>query len=160
VFPITLPPLRERLEDIPLLVEHFVQKHSDLAGGSVKEIAPPVLNALLNYGWRGNIRELENLIKRAIISTPGNVITVIPLPEDQSVNTLRTAPPVESPESVAPYKEYLGAVLRDAEERYLLRMLRTHKGNINQIARMMDIDRKTVYRKMAEYGIEPEKYRD
>jgi DNA-binding NtrC family response regulator len=160
VFPITLPPLRERLEDIPLLVEHFVHKHSDLAGGNVKEIAPPVLSALLNYGWRGNIRELENLIKRAIISTPGNVITVIPLPEDQSANILRTATPIESPESLAPYKEYLGAVLRDAEEKYLLRMLRTHKGNINQIARMMDIDRKTVYRKMAEYGIEPEKYRD
>jgi transcriptional regulator with PAS, ATPase and Fis domain len=160
VFPITLPPLRERLEDIPLLVEHFVHRHSDLAGGNVKEIAPPVLSALLNYGWRGNIRELENLIKRAIISTPGNVITVIPLPEVQSANILRTATPIESPESLAPYKEYLGAVLRDAEEKYLLRMLRTHKGNINQIARMMDIDRKTVYRKMAEYEIEPEKYRD
>ena len=137
-----------------------MQKHSDLAGGNVKEIAPQVLSALLNHVWRGNIRELENLVKRAIISTPGNIITAIPLPEDRPVNALRTASPIESTESPAPYKEYLGAVLRDAEEKYLLRMLRTHKGNINQIARTMDIDRKTVYRKMAEYGIEPEKYRD
>jgi transcriptional regulator of acetoin/glycerol metabolism len=60
----------------------------------------------------------------------------------------------------APYKEYLGAVLRDAEEKYLIRMLQSHKGNIIQIARLMEIDRKTVYRKMAEYGIEPERFRD
>jgi transcriptional regulator with PAS, ATPase and Fis domain len=160
VFPITLPPLRERVEDIPLLVEYFVQKHSDLAGGNVKEIAPPVLSALLNHVWRGNIRELENLVKRAIISTPGDIITAIPLPEDRSVNALRTALPIESTESPAPYKEYLGAVLRDAEEKYLVRILRTHKGNINHIARLMEVDRKTVYRKMAEYGIAPEKYRD
>jgi DNA-binding NtrC family response regulator len=141
-------------------VEYFVQKHSDLAGGNVKEIAPPVLSALLNHVWRGNIRELENLVKRAIISTPGDIITAIPLPEDRSVNALRTALPIESTESPAPYKEYLGAVLRDAEEKYLVRILRTHKGNINHIARLMEVDRKTVYRKMAEYGIAPEKYRD
>ena len=59
----------------------------------------------------------------------------------------------------APYKEYLGAVLRNAEERYLVRMLRLHRGNINQIARLMEVDRKTVYRKMEEYGIAAEEFR-
>jgi transcriptional regulator with PAS, ATPase and Fis domain len=160
VFPITLPPLRDRLEDIPELVDHFVVKHADLSGGKVKLIDPTLLPTLMQYSWRGNIRELENIIKRAIISTPGDVITAVAIPGETPGDVQRVQPQVESPSSPVPYKEYLGAVLRDAEEKYLVRILRTHKGNINQIARLMEVDRKTVYRKMAEYGIEPERYRD
>jgi two-component system response regulator AtoC len=160
VFPITLPPLRERLEDIPLLVEHFLQKHAGLCGGRVKEMAPGLLAMLMNYGWRGNIRELENLIKRAIISSPGDTITTVALPEAVAGNAREVPAPGEAGDVSVSYKEYLGAVLRDAEEKFLVRMLRAQKGNINQIARLMEVDRKTVYRKMAEYGIEPEHYRD
>ncbi|MBP1691939.1 MAG: Bacterial regulatory protein, Fis family, partial [Bacteroidetes bacterium] len=66
----------------------------------------------------------------------------------------------DAPEWHTPYKEYLRAVLRNAEERYLLRMLRRHKGNINQIARLMDVDRKTVYRKLSDLGLDLEKFRE
>lgn len=59
-----------------------------------------------------------------------------------------------------PYKDYIGAIVRDAEEKYLVRMLRLYKGNINQIAKLMEIDRKTVYRKMAEYSINPSAFRE
>ena len=64
VFPIKLPPLRERLEDIPLLAEHFLEKYSSLSSSRVKAIAPGVINDMMGYSWRGNIREMENLIER------------------------------------------------------------------------------------------------
>ncbi len=162
VFPITLPPLRERLEDVPLLVEAFLQKHGGLAGGRVRAATPEVLSAMMQYPWRGNIRELENIVKRAIITCTGDTIVSVDLPgvqarEDEPGAGGSTA---ASGEWMAPYKEYLSAVLRNAEERYLVRMLRLHRGNINQIARLMDVDRKTVYRKMAELGIAPDAYRE
>jgi DNA-binding NtrC family response regulator len=111
---------------------------------------------MMNYPWRGNVRELENLIKRALVKTEGDTIERIELQEDAPA-TNEEPPPAPSPQM--PYKEYLSAVLRTAEERYLLRMLRDQKGNINQIARLMDVDRKTVYRKLADYGIDPAPYR-
>ena len=160
VFPISLPPLRERLEDIPLLVDHFLSKHADLSGGRVRDVAPPVLADMMNYSWRGNIRELENLVKRAIITSPGETITSIDLPlAGHKGSDAKVDAPV--PQDInTPYREYLSAVTRDAEEKYLVRMLKSHKGNINLIARLMDVDRKTVYRKLAEYSLDPAKFRD
>jgi transcriptional regulator with PAS, ATPase and Fis domain len=160
VFPITLPPLRERLEDVPLLVEAFLQKHGNLAGGRVRYVAPEVISAMMQHPWKGNIRELENLVKRAIIKSPGETIMSVDLPGVQGREEEAGLAAGVAGEWTAPYKEYLGAVLRNAEERYLVRMLRLHRGNINQIARLMEVDRKTVYRKMADLGIVPDKYRD
>lgn len=160
VFPITLPPLRERLEDIPLLVEFFLQKHASLAGGRALQVGPQVLVNMMQHVWRGNVRELENLIKRAMIKSAGDTILEVDLPRMEHGETVVKDIPPEGAEWRAPYKEYLSAVLRNAEEGYLIRMMRQHKGNINQIARLMEVDRKTVYRKLADLGIEPEKYRD
>jgi DNA-binding NtrC family response regulator len=159
VFPIKLPPLRERLEDVPLLAEHFLHRHANLAGGRVKYIAHGVINDMMNYSWRGNIRELENLLKRAIIKASGDTLTGIELPLSAPQATPH---PVETAPSVGfntPFKEYLSTIIRDAEEKYITRMLRLYKGNINQIAKQMGVDRKTVYRKMADYSIQPTNYR-
>ncbi len=84
VFPIKLPPLRDRMEDIPLLTEHFLQRYSSLSGSRVMAIAPGVISDMMGYSWRGNIRELENLIKRAIIKASGDTITSIELPGNRS----------------------------------------------------------------------------
>ncbi len=159
VFPILLPPLRERLDDIPLLAEHFLRKHQSLARQPVTGFAPPVIHAMMNYAWKGNIREMENLIKRAMIKTEGPTITTIELPG---------MPPTESPErevmeppssTLIPYKAYIDQVLRDAEQQYLLRVLRESKGTLNQVARILDIDRKTVYRKIEEYQIDVSQFK-
>jgi formate hydrogenlyase transcriptional activator len=72
VFPITCPPLRKRKEDIPLLVKHFCQKHETKIGKKITQVSPAVLDALMAYDWPGNIRELENIIERALILSPGN----------------------------------------------------------------------------------------
>jgi DNA-binding NtrC family response regulator len=161
VFPITLPPLRERLEDVPILAEHFLQRHAGLSNGRVKYMAPSVLTDLMNYTWRGNIRELENLMKRAIIKTTGDTITNMEIPTTIEVNPSPViSDNLQTVNLTTPFKDYLSTILRDAEEKYLVRMLRLYKGNINQIAKLMDIDRKTVYRKMAEYSIDPASFRE
>lgn len=157
VFPIRLPPLRERLEDIPLLVEHFLQRHADLSGGRVKFISPGVISDMMNYAWRGNIRELENLMKRAIIKTSGDTMTSIELPGSELRTNRNSAEP--APNLNTPFKDYLSTITRDAEEKYLLRMLRLYKGNINHIAKLMEVDRKTIYRKMSEYSLDPSSFR-
>jgi len=74
VFPISCPPLRKRKEDIPLLVKHFCQKHETKIGKKISKVEPDVLDALMNYDWPGNIRELENIIERALILTRGNTL--------------------------------------------------------------------------------------
>jgi len=159
VFPIHLPTLRERLEDIPLLAEHFVNRYADLAAGRVKFISPTAITDMMNYNWRGNIRELENLIKRALIKTTGDTIMKIELPANDTLPTV-TKEAAADVDLNTPYKDYINAIVRDAEEKYLVRMLRLYKGNINQIAKLMDIDRKTVYRKMSEYSIDPTTFRE
>jgi DNA-binding NtrC family response regulator len=161
IFPITLPPLRERIEDVPILAEHFLQRHGNLSNERVKYLAPGVVSDLMNYAWRGNIRELENLIKRAIIKTSGDTITHMELPTANEVLPTPATPDVAQAVNLnTPFKDYLSTIMRDAEEKYLLRMLRFCKGNINQIAKLMDVDRKTVYRKMAEYSIDPASFRE
>jgi DNA-binding NtrC family response regulator len=160
VFPIVIPPLRERLDDLPGLVEHFVQKHSTLTQNRVTRISPAVYPSMMSYQWRGNIRELENLIKRAIIKTMGDTILSLELPTvEQAAH--QAAPAADGNlDNDVPFKDYLSTITRHAEETYLLKMLRIHKGNINQIAKLMDLDRKTIYRKMAEYSIDPASFRD
>ena len=161
VFPVTLPPLRDRLEDIPLLAEHFIQRHADLSNGRVKYISPGVISDMVHYTWRGNIRELENLIKRAIIKTSGDTITSMELPASAGAPSPPTTPDVvQSVNLNTPFKDYLSTIVHDAEEKYLLRMLRLYKGNIHHIAKLMEVDRKTVYRIMTEHSIDPSSFRE
>ncbi|HLF14633.1 MAG TPA: sigma-54 dependent transcriptional regulator [Bacteroidota bacterium] len=151
VFPVTLPPLRDRLDDIPLLAEHLLKKHRSLSRNELKGFSPSCIHDMMNYSWRGNIRELENLIKRAIITAEGGVITRLDLPGA----TGKERPGVESPLTTSiPYKTYVDQVLRDAERKYLMRMLEESHGNMNEVARKMDVDRKTIYRKISEFGID------
>jgi DNA-binding NtrC family response regulator len=160
VFPINLPPLRERMDDLPYLVEHFLSKHAGLAGNRLTKIAPGVLPSMMNYPWRGNIRELENLIKRAIIKTQGDTITVVELPAGDQPVTQSAALLDGSVQMNTSFREYISAITRHAEESYLLQMLRLYNGNVNQIAKLMDVDRKTIYRKMTEFEINPDSFRD
>ncbi|HLK30813.1 MAG TPA: sigma 54-interacting transcriptional regulator [Puia sp.] len=87
VFPITCPPLRERKEDIPLLVKHFLQKHESRVGKKISNVPTNVMDALSDYDWPGNIRELENLIERAMILSPGNSLEYGDWLPAQKINT-------------------------------------------------------------------------
>jgi formate hydrogenlyase transcriptional activator len=96
VFPITLPPLRARREDIPLLVWHFIQSRQHTLGRQVTEVPPPVMSALVAYHWPGNVRELQNVIDHALILSPGPALQV-----DEALGLTRMAdgPPPSPPSS-------------------------------------------------------------
>ncbi len=160
IFPITLPPLRERLEDIPLLAEHFMEKYNTSFGRQVKRISPSVISTMMNYTWKGNVRELENIIKRAIIQTDGDCINSIDIPAGDHRYENDATPDIETAiEHNIPFKEYMKSIAMDAEMKYLITALKSHKGNINKVAQMMNVDRKTIYRKLSEYAIDIEQFR-
>jgi len=141
VFPITLPPLRARSEDIPALVEHFVQRFSHEMGKRIETIPPEVMDVLKLYDWPGNIRELENFIKRAVIMSTGPVLRPLlgelkRLPSQPSLSAKRTLAEVE--------RDHITEVLR--ETRWVL-------GGGNGAAARLGLPRTTLVYRMRKLGI-------
>jgi DNA-binding NtrC family response regulator len=153
VFPIHLPPLRERLDDLPLLIDHLLKKHASLSQGRVKGISPALIPAMMAYEWKGNIRELENLIKRAIIKTGDDTITDIDIPEGKLRIAEADPNPGRVPDDI-PFKEYMQRTTRTAETKFLRKLLDRHQGNITLVAQVMGVDRKTIYRMVENCGID------
>jgi transcriptional regulator with PAS, ATPase and Fis domain len=137
VFAIDVPPLRERREDIPELVEHFVHKFGRAMGKPPKQLTADADQLLRSYDWPGNVRELENAIERAMVVGQGNRIR----PEDLPLHVER--------EAARPKERSLEALERD----HIERVLREESGNVSQAARVLGIDRGTLYNKMKKYGI-------
>jgi DNA-binding NtrC family response regulator len=151
VFPITLPPLRERAEDISLLAAHFLKKHSRDVGREVSRVSPDALEALSRYRWPGNVRELENVVHRAMLSADNEELKLSDLPPHVRSSILSLVPagielPVSgaSPDEVVPLKEL--------ERRAISRALRVALGNITKAAKMLGMGRATLYRKISESG--------
>ncbi len=140
VFPITLPPLRERREDIPALVEHFVEIYTHRMDKQIEHIPPETMSALVSYQWPGNIRELQNFIERSVILTSGNVLH----------------PPLASLKSAAEV-ESLGAItLEDAERDHIRKTLEQTRWVVagpNGAAARLGIKRSTLYFRMQKLGI-------
>lgn len=144
VFCINLPPLRERIEDIPLLTGHFISKYaSDKDAVSVR-CAPDAMRALLEYPWPGNIRELENAIERGMILCDSGVITVGCLP--QSFQSNASAPDLEN----LSIKKAEDAMERDLIRRALIKT----GGNRTQAAKILEISHRSLLYKLKEFGIE------
>jgi len=141
VVSIIVPLLRERKEDIPLLVQHFLTKYAAFHGKKVKGISPYVMDRLLGYKWPGNVRELENTIERAIVLSSGETI----LPED-------LAPPLSY--SFSGTESSLSS-LEEAEKKLILDTLQTTRGNQSKAAELLGIHRNTLRRKLKRYSIQP-----
>ncbi|HEY6508850.1 MAG TPA: sigma-54 dependent transcriptional regulator, partial [Vicinamibacterales bacterium] len=166
VIPIIVPPLRERKEDIPALVQHFAKRGSEEHNLKVKRFDGSALEALQRYRWRGNIRELRNTVERLLIMTPGDVVRAADLPPDlrgeSSVAVAATAGAgLAQPGSAGG----LGALLalatlrefKDASERaFLVQKLRDHDWNISKTAEVVDTPRSNLYKKLEQYGIKQE----
>jgi DNA-binding NtrC family response regulator len=140
VIPLHIPPLRERPEDIPALVEHFVARHSD---GARRTVSPEAMQQLMTCAWRGNARELENSIERALALSDAPELGAADLPLGAA------APPQEATPGAACSR---GAAerrlpLREVEERYIEEILRFTGGNKLRAARILGVDRKTLYRR-------------
>jgi transcriptional regulator with PAS, ATPase and Fis domain len=139
-FIITVPPLRERREDIPPLVHDFVRRAAARVNRDVQTVSPEAMTALMNYDWPGNVRELEHAIERAVIVARGASIRVRELPPEVAVKT-RDGSPTDSLDL-------------EAQERVLIeRALKRFRGNRQQAAEALKISPVTLWRKMKRYGL-------
>lgn len=138
--PFYLPPLSERKDDIPLLVEYFLKKFSIQHGTLEKKISKEALSKLLSYNWPGNVRELRHIIERAVILSKGEVIGV----DDIMLHTIETK---ETQENIVEIKS-----LTEIEKETIKKALKTYK-NKKKVAEVLGIDPSTLYRKMKKYGI-------
>ena len=145
VVPVRLPPLRERREDIPLLVDHFVQKHALRLGRPPLAPDAAAMRALLDHAWPGNIRELEHAIERGLLLARSDAITVPDLPPELSA-------PAAQAEQGGAEGRYRKA--RDAWERKFLEdLLREAGGNVAKAAELAGVHRSTLYEKLTRYGL-------
>jgi two-component system response regulator PilR (NtrC family) len=144
VVPIHLPPLRQRREDVPLLVEHFIQDFSKIYGVEPKCVTLEAMRRIVEYTWPGNIRELQNAIERAFALSSEPEITLRDLPPA----VLRLAEP-GTDTNVLPEP----LPLEDLEKRNILAALSRSAGNKNEAARILGIDRQRLYRKIEKYGL-------
>ncbi len=144
VIKIHLPPLRERKEDIPLLVEYFVERFCKENDTECKQIGPEVLDLLTEYSWPGNIRELTNCIESAVVRTRGNIIGLSSLPPNIQQATGRLDSKLVIP---------IGTTMEEIEREVILKTLNAVQGNKARAARILQLGTKTLYRKLANYGL-------
>jgi DNA-binding NtrC family response regulator len=180
VYPIYVPPLRERIEDVPALVTHFIARFAAEAGKRVLGISPPALDLLTGYAWPGNIRQLENAVYRAIVLTDGAFLETVDFPQivaqtggrELAARAIETAPLQESPihidnaqgrQRYAPeappaidrFVTPAGEVtaLAEIERAAIVFAIEHYGGRMSQVARALKIGRSTLYRKLHEYGL-------
>jgi len=139
---ITLPPLNERRDDVPLLTDHFLKKFSEKNNRTIS-ISPEALNLLMRNDWKGNVRELENVIERALISSENNKL----VPGDFKFLQV-------TENSDNPFTNMDSISLNDVEKMYIKKVLEENNWNKLKAAQVLGIDRKTLYKKIKEYNFE------
>ncbi len=161
VFPINLPPLRERLEDLPVLVQHFITKFARQMGASPSQASVDALAKLREYNWPGNVRELENIIERATILAKGQPLgaqhldfgrrasapSPVAATSTGPVPVIAAAPAVEDGKSLAER-------LLDSERKEIVSAVEKSRGNIASAARTLGINRSTLYYRLRKHGLE------
>ena len=180
VFPIYVPPLRERIEDVPALVAHFIARFAAEAGKRILGISPPALDLLIDYAWPGNIRQLENAIYRAIVLSDGAFLETADFPQivaqtngrDIAARAIQAAPlqaapvhiddapgrqrfPSDMPPRSDRFLDPAGEVtaLAEIERAAIVFAIAHYGGRMSRVARALKIGRSTLYRKLHEYGL-------
>jgi two-component system nitrogen regulation response regulator NtrX len=146
VIPFHVPPLRERLEDVPQLADHFLREFAAAYGRKPKEITPEAYEVLQDYTWPGNVRELRNLMERIVILNPQTRIDARHIPLQSSGGGKRNPANTDRFGSLQEVREA-------AEREYILRKLDENKGNVTRTADMLGLERSNLYRKMKALGI-------
>lgn len=158
VLPIVLPPLRERREDIPLLVNHLLKKHCEVLHRPLKRASAELMNCLVAAQWVGNIRELENVVIRGILFAPEDEIR----PEDAGLHATECT--AQAPDTAGvrrlPYREAKEEVMRRFHGEYIGRLLAATQGNVSQAARECGLERQALQQLMRRYAIRSELYRE
>jgi two-component system response regulator AtoC len=151
VINIHMPPLRERKEDIPALVEHFLAKHRYSASAQPASISEEALKRLMEYEWPGNVRELENVIERAVVLSRGQVITSRELPFGDHEGEHEGE---GEGDEVSAEKSFFKKSVSQFEKDLIMKALRDAGGNRSKAAEMLGIYRRLLYAKIKEYGLE------
>jgi two-component system response regulator PilR (NtrC family) len=150
VIPVYLPPLRARLDDIPLLAEHFLQKFSQKLGKSIRGITPEAVSLLMVQEWKGNVRELENVMERAVALATGDRITPQLLQEClQRPTSPREVLPTELPSEGVDLENLIG----NMEKNLLLKALQRSKGIKKEAARLLGLNFRSFRYRLEKYGI-------
>jgi DNA-binding NtrC family response regulator len=157
VFPVQLPPLRERKDDIPLLAAHLLDKHGKAMGRTLEGIAPEALRVLMGYPWPGNVRELENTIMRAVAVAAGPSITERDLPAE-----VRERQEGALPGGAAkhlPYRDALDLARDRFSREYLTALMRDFEGNVTRAAEHAGIERESLHRLLKRYSIRSDDFK-
>ena len=155
VFYLHLPPLRERKETIPNLIKLFVHKNNELLEKHISRISPAAESILANYGFPGNVRELENIIEHAVVMADNNEITEKDLPDFMLRNRLLLeGPPLAPEDACKPYRPSGIHTLKELEYTYIKQTLALLDNNYSDAAKKLGISRSTLWRKIKEYKIE------
>ncbi len=154
VLSIIIPPLRQRTDDIPVLIDQFIQIYNQSMGKSVTGLTPQALSLMINYNWPGNVRELENVIERALNLTQANLITEAELPQE----ILMKIQP-ETATAVLTNRYLPTEPGKSKEESRIIAVLAQEEGNITNASITLGIPKRTLYRKLQKYNIEVNEFR-
>ncbi|MFB3926783.1 MAG: sigma-54-dependent transcriptional regulator [Syntrophales bacterium] len=151
VIPLFIPPLRDRKEDIPALVERFLKEFSHKEGKEEKKISPEAMSIMMEHNWPGNVRELKNVIERLVILTASDLITADDIPPFIKANH-------KSEEDKEFFQEdSFRAAKMEWEKKYILKKLQEHNGNISRTADSIGLERSNLHKKIKTYGLELKK---
>jgi two-component system response regulator AtoC len=157
VFPVTLPPLRERSEDVPPLAVHFLEKHARALRRDLAGIEPDALQQLAGYAWPGNVRELENAIERAVAVAPGPRLRVQDLPGEVAAAT--PAPLDAAALARLPYREVVAGARDRVSREYLIALLAEFGGNVTRAAERAGLERESLHRLLRKHGLRSDDFK-
>jgi arginine utilization regulatory protein len=151
VISLTIPPLRERKEDIPLLVEYFIECYNKKLGKNVKGVSPEAMKIFVNYRWPGNVRELKSTIESIMNFIEGDIIEVKHLPQENH-NYFLPQKEVQPPRSNSNFQPLKKAV-DNFEKNLILKAINEANGNFAEAARLLKVPRQTLHNKIKKYGL-------
>jgi transcriptional regulator with GAF, ATPase, and Fis domain len=152
VFPIVMPPLRERKDDITLLTDYFIDKFNKKLGLAITGIDDQVMEIFLRYEWPGNIRELENLMERIMLLAKSNKLTLQEVPVDFIAGMESSAATIGDDDK-RPFKDYMRSHVENVERQMIIKCLEECKGNVTKAAQQLGLSRKGLQLKMIKYNL-------
>lgn len=152
VVPIHIPPLRERIDDIPLLVQHFINIFNQKFGLKIKEVSKNTMQELMRYSWPGNVRELENVLERAFVTADKDIIDSVIFSTSTPTSSLHDYVP-ELVNTDITYSTAKSLVIKKFEETYFTEALKQNQFNVTATAKKIGVNPRTLWRKINSYGI-------
>lgn len=153
---IHIPPLRERIEDVPLLVNHFIRQFNKTFNSNILKITTQALGQLMQHTWPGNVRELENVLERAFVTTDGDTIETIMMPHD--IQQSETSNSLPAANIDIPFKVARSMVEKRFEKAYIMAALKRYDGNVSRAAKETGINPRTLWRKIKTHELERTKF--